>query len=717
MGLFSSETKISVASVALNLIEHPPDSVAQSVVAAIMKNEPIPDTILSDAANGIALNVKKAHSYSKDVYTLGLPEGEISTQVAAPESIVKTIIETELQQNVVVIYSFVGLLTAETAAMEYLRNTRGYIFSENKITLHDYYSQYPNRTLKLYNAEYIPTTKQIILTYRAAYSAYEGVTLYDTITETIAAPTGVYLYDTYCIAAYSLLDQNGQVIPGELYWYYRISTNSYPELKPTYSNFSSDTYLPVVPLRKDNVDLTAENKRDTELYITSKELLDILCIDIETVASIINENPSVGDIDHAYIMFGIEVQTKNEASLRYLFEYFDYLGDVSVYTQNDFHTTLSQDRTPFRNRQTIRTTTFKNETFKEYGLDVTIQYNYITSDLINGVIGPVGKVTSHTVIQHLPYGEFISDYWGSRDNSYLCLRLQIEPHVYKEVKVFGLIHINKIYDGHSVATSLVESQDIDNHNLIIPVHFGIASRLPLMIRNEMYYDSFRIILNSYQITKVKWYQTGIFKIALFALSIGIAIYTGQVWVSGLITAAQTGTIAVLSYILPAVLASIAITTITQFVAKQIGGDFALIIGSVIALTALTFAPQGSFSAFGFKLPTAQTLLSAGSALANAGSGEIQTELEEVTAEIDAFNEESERKWSALDEAKKLLDTSLEMDPMRMVDSLRPYQAIPNESPDAFYTRTIHAGNIGVLSLDVVENYVGLMLKLPEVKYA
>jgi len=54
--------------------------------------------------------------------------------------------------------------------------------------------------------------------------------------------------------------------------------------------------------------------------------------------------------------------------------------------------------------------------------------------------------------------------------------------------------------------------------------------------------------------------------------------------------------------------------------------------------------------------------------------------------------------------------------MQMISPFKSYIRLPTESPDAFYDRTIHTGNIGVLTLDTIESYTGLMLKLPEAKY-
>lgn len=47
-----------------------------------------------------------------------------------------------------------------------------------------------------------------------------------------------------------------------------------------------------------------------------------------------------------------------------------------------------------------------------------------------------------------------------------------------------------------------------------------------------------------------------------------------------------------------------------------------------------------------------------------------------------------------------LHTNEDLNPLQMIVFTPPYLAIPSETPEAFYNRTIHNTNIGVLSLDV-----------------
>ena len=199
----------------------------------------------------------------------------------------------------------------------------------------------------------------------------------------------------------------------------------------------------------------------------------------------------------------------------------------------------------------------------------------------------------------------------------------------------------------------------------------------------------------------------------------ISIYTGGAgaWLAGLAAAADIGIIAVISYVLPAILIGVAVNYGMKFVAKAVGAEFAMILGAVVAVAALTAGSGSSFNLLGSSIPSASTLLQCSSALMNASNEIIYEEIMDVMQEIEQFQAGAEKKMSVLDDARKLLQTNEDIDPLQMIVFTPPYLAVPSESPDAFYNRTIHNTNIGVLCLDAIENYADIMLKLPEAKYS
>ena len=102
---------------------------------------------------------------------------------------------------------------------------------------------------------------------------------------------------------------------------------------------------------------------------------------------------------------------------------------------------------------------------------------------------------------------------------------------------------------------------------------------------------------------------------------------------------------------------------------------------------------------------------------NAGNEAIYDEIMDVMKEMEQFDAYADKKIGVLETAQKLLQTNEDLNPLQMIVFTPPYLAVPSESPEAFYNRTIHNTNIGVLCLDVIENYADIMLKLPEAKYS
>lgn len=727
MGLFSSKTKVSVSSVQMNILGTPPDNNMEAVLYAILSNSSIPEGLLEAGLGGIAGKVDKFYRYARDEYTLGLPNGVMSGLPQPSESTIKGILEPLVGQPVQIAYSFVADLTPEMAAMEYLRTHRGFKFNTNTATVHPFVFTRPNQEpLLLESVEYLPATNQLKINYIHPYTAVvfdfaPGTTTqsYESFSEVIPYPEGLFLGQDYCVAAYILIDPSGNTVPGEHYWHYRIADGTYPELNTTPTYFGELSYLPIIPIRRDNVDMTSDQKKGSELYITSKKLLNKLSIDIDTLAEMLNANPDIAEIDHAYVMFGINVQTQKQESMAYLCDYFDYLADVSIFTQDTYLDTSSSSSRGLFNVASFGFS-IPDVSLQEHGFNIKLKYDYITSIFVPGNIGKVGFITSRTVAQNT--SSMFSRLGNAEGSSYIQFRQQVTPTLYKEITVHGLVHTNTIYKSHAVTRNLFNSQSADDEHdteaLLIPVHYGIAKGLSLSVRNKMYYDSCRLVINTYVVTKVKWYQKGIFKIVFVIIAIVIAVYSGgtQSWLIGLAAAAQAGAMAVIMYVLPTLLIGLAVSYAAKLLAKAVGGELALLIGAIAVIATIAINPGGSFQFMGQSMTTAQSLLSASSALLDAGNSQITSDILDVEKETALFQKDAEKQWDALEEASKILDSNSGLDPIQMTSAFRAYRSFPAESPDAFYNRTIHTGNIGVLVLDVIENYAGIMLKLPEVKY-
>ncbi|OZB40381.1 MAG: hypothetical protein B7X50_08605 [Alishewanella sp. 34-51-39] len=72
---------------------------------------------------------------------------------------------------------------------------------------------------------------------------------------------------------------------------------------------------------------------------------------------------------------------------------------------------------------------------------------------------------------------------------------------------------------------------------------------------------------------------------------------------------------------------------------------------------------------------------------------------------------ADQKWAELEEVKNLLGKENLLDPFEFIG--KEPRVIFGESPDQFYNRTIHSGNIGVLALDANSSFIDISLTLPK----
>jgi hypothetical protein len=129
-------------------------------------------------------------------------------------------------------------------------------------------------------------------------------------------------------------------------------------------------------------------------------------------------------------------------------------------------------------------------------------------------------------------------------------------------------------------------------------------------------------------------------------------------------------------------------------------EIAFLVAIVAAVVGAYFAiDAGSIAG----APWAQDLLSLSSNLTNGIGDAIQAGMKSLQGEYQDFALFVEEQTKLLDEAKELLET----------DSILSPFVIFGESPNDFYNRTVHSGNIGIAGIDAITNYVDIALTLPK----
>lgn len=711
MGLFSKK-RTYVGSTSVKLLADTPDTVLNSVVASVAQGGNIADDLVANMVDGTSLKARAAVNYAKNSYYLGLPQGALEYG-AGSDVLVIPILNALLDKQVSILYNVVDLADPHLLSAGHLLNTRDWDETTNIVSNPITVPPVGSSAVTLKDAVFSGNPDEILITYD--YTDDQAVP--QTQSETISVP-GLEEKGLYYHVAYVTLDATGTVDSETQYWSYKVSSGLYPQLDAL-PEVAESPYYPVVPLRRHNVDITREENRNSAQYLTSRTLLKKLGIDILNLAEGINANPDIAEIDHAFVYFGVDISTTAQSGLKYLYEYFNYMAGKEFSSKADFDAweAGSQAAAPPMNRIKIQ----------DSDLRIDIGYLYIETDVVVGNIGKVNFVDSI----YTPETDLTATAWTTVEagddyiqkpytvylvnSDRMTFRKQITPTTYATVMVRGLNHISHVYGSHTVDTTLVDAQDPDNSAFMIPLNRFVVGRLTLKDENELMYEATAIMFNSYKTVKAKWYQTGFFKFAMIVVAVAATIMAPWTGGSGMQAAlaigmtAGTTAIVIMAVMLNLVIA-FTVSKLFEILVKEIGMQNALILAVLLVVASIANKGVPGSTSWIPGAPTAAQLLQVSNGLLAGVSSAVEDEMSDLIDAKGEFEDYSKEEMSRLEAANDLLETSGIIDPWDYIAN-RP-DFILDETPDEFYTRTIHSGNIGVAAIDAIGEYVNLQLQLP-----
>lgn len=672
MGLFS-KTKTYVESASSAMFTEGRSSTTQSVYGAITQDRSISDDLLTNALNGLGRKARQYYRYGDESYTYGLPEGTQIVKSANATAINAVLIST-VDKTAKVVFSAFDRADPELFAREHLINTRGYSLDTNEVTNPPFTT---SNTVTLYSCEWLSST-QILIKY-----------LYDTTLnleeETITVPS-VDIESFYYHVEY-LTDTSPDI---NLYWFYKASLGTYETLNVNTNEFTSE-YYPVVPIRRDNVDLTDPSLEDTDLYKTSKRLLNKLGIDMVKLGEGVSENPDIDAVDHAYVNISAPIQSDSKFVQEYLYAYFLDLYENQTYDKDYYEAELGTSRNaPLLNR--IIVSEEENGSPETGFFNTELVFSYIESSIITGSIGKVGEVTRDTVVQGS-----IDMIFYKAEASHMLWNKQISDTEYRQLKVVGLNHINNIYGSKSIDTTLEDSLSSDNDDFNIMVNKRIVESFPMHKQNDIINDTVRICFNSVERVKLKWYQTTIFKAIIIIVAAVITVMSqgadgGSLFAKAvLITGATTFVVQLAIAIIINTLLSVLITKL----ADVVGLKNAAILAAIYTVYSIA---SGSGPVM-----TGDNLVTLASGISMSSNLYLKDQYATLANEYDQMKAEQEAEQAELDKLVEALPSSL-LDPMAFLQ-LDNHIGFANESPEDYYNTRIHTGNIGTLAFEEISRYV------------
>ncbi|MNF31600.1 hypothetical protein D3C84_123670 [compost metagenome] len=524
----------------------------------------------------------------------------------------------------------------------------------------------------------------------------------------------------------------------------------------------SGAFYPFMPVRLYNQFLSDSYYPDT-YALNQKAYKKAIGSDYDKLVASVADNASIGDVDHAYVVYGVSLNTKEKASQKYVYKFFQSVmaggaGGVAEYAAwqiqwsvannaaqvwNDWKDAQSTPGHPLFGTPEPVKIAYPAVPLKQLNLrSDTFQFNFIMKwnsmeEVLHTGVGQVGakrgdlwwtQGATITYEERL-YGGRNGDGKGTREiiSEFVTLNWQDSPTTWRSISIWGLQHVNIVYGGKGVDIYAKEAlADTEESGFLIPLHEGILRSMSLKDSTQMTTACTYIVFNCYKVTKQRWYSSSWFKIVLIVAAIVITVVTlgsGAPAGAGLLgTAAAVGaalgfagTVAIIVGTIANAIAAMLLTRIIQAGATALFGEkVGMIVGtiaSVIAVSAGSSYMGGQSLSAGFSnLASAENIMKLTVAAGNGMSEYIGAETKDIVEETQKMLADFAGKEAEVLSAyeKNLGFGRVQFDPMQLTSPTQ-YQFIP-EASDAFLGRTLLTGSeIASMTNDLLSNFTSITL--------
>lgn len=495
---------------------------------------------------------------------------------------------------------------------------------------------------------------------------------------------------------------------------------------------------------------------------------------IEDLIKTVKDNDSIDDIDFAFMMYGVSLNTKSQSSKRYLWEFFRSLVEFQSVTASEYDAwnnsladrarltgamkeLLANDGDPWgdRARRILKEYNALNKPNLRYNtisqksqwlpdlFQLFIHWVYIQQSLVTGNNYPERKVgevwlervnkvvVNEMAMYHVkgPEGGHMEFSQDSYEFQRFNIFKKISNTVTARLFVVGAKQQNIVYNGKDIViNSDAALMDSEESSFVVPIHMESFRRLRPVDRNQVGCENQYMLFNCYTIVKQRWYQRGIFKL-VFAIVIAIIgvlvppIGGAALGIFG--TAASvgaaigiTGTLGAMIGAAVNAIAAMVIMTLVQKVTEDLfGGALGALIGFVLTFVAgagmSNFLNSGSFAINWSELININNLLKFTDALGRGYIGHVQENIASMQNELAEFT-----NW-AENEMKNIQQKMMELFGMGNLaglptDIMRNDIINQNESSATFTGRTLMTGmDLAEMSNNMIGRFAAITTALPD----
>lgn len=528
-------------------------------------------------------------------------------------------------------------------------------------------------------------------------------------------------------------------------------------------DWDEGTFLPIIPVRLNN-QMISPSYKPAIYALNKKAYKKAVGGKFDDLVAQIADNPDLDEIDHAYLVFGVSLNTPEKQGKKYIYKFFERILDTGLYrpwvpadyeawraeyTQitiarqiwADWKAAQADSGNPLFGTVEPPNPAYKAMPYERMGF-YSGEMNYLTEIMWAGLgkfsgtgLGkPDAKRGDFWIVKGNPEN-FEMKIIGVRayqinkynlSTSPITIYWQETDSTYHGIIVHSLMHRTWI-GGEVESLSAHEALDSsEESSFIIPMHEGIMRSMSLVSVTQISTYSSYLVLNSYQKVKKKWYQTDFFKMILVMVIIVIAVWTGGTGAGLLGPAASvgaalgfTGAAAVLIGTLANALAAMLLSKIVTAVSVKLFGEKnGAIIGAIASAVVLSVGTDmsngGTMASALTNLGRSDNLLRLTVAAGGGYTEYLKNSVENTVAETARMLAEYEKKTEEISELweQNLGFGQVYFDATSLTDVFKSDMPFP-ESSESFLSRTLLLGSeVASLSNDMLTNFTAVTLATP-----